>query len=671
LSAGGSNGLRMTTRTDAPSSAPALPSFRDRAHLEENHVYNPQNPQGNGDHWAWDYVILGFVPKPYYVQSPAVYTFTLPDASSVGTATLRAFVSWYLGTVGAPDPHYQRVYVNGRLVIDDPLVGNIPRQSEGAFAASALLSGTNVISYSLVLTGSSSIDAAEFNWFEVDYDHLYRAQNDYLAFGADVSGSVQMTVTNFTTSTLAVYDVTNPTNTVMITGAVLSGGGGGYALSFGDSLSASARYVAAAAGKAPLSVVRDTSPSNLLSTANGADEIFITGDDLYTATAPLESLRLGQGLRTMRVRISDVYDEFSDGVFDPLAIQRFLSYTYAYWQSPAPQYVLLVGNGNMNYRNFQQNNVGGTDVQLIPPFMDGIDIAINQAASDNHYVSFGGDNMPYMAIGRLPVRTVSETNIIISKILSYEQAPTPGDWRRTVDFFADNYYLNSGGYDQGGDFYTSADNIETHIPNAYTITRAYYCPDPCPPNTGHDPWYITETVNADPVHVRYAITTALSTGALFATYVGHGSAFTWGNSAIFYNAYASPLLPRPDPMSQVNNGPRMPIVLELACVTGEFYYPGLTTLAQSWLVADGRGAIADWASTGLSLNGAHEVMANDFFDGVFVQHLRQVGLAINFSKTSLVGQYPDLVDEFTLFGDPATTIQLPLLPRSYLPIISR
>jgi Peptidase family C25/Propeptide_C25 len=672
LSTGGSNGLPMATRAVAPSVAPALPSFRDRAHSEENHFYDSVHPQGNGDHWFWDEVTLGYSRSlTYFVQSPAVYTFTLPDASGVGTATLRTLVGGNFGAAGAPVPHYQQVYLNGNLVIDDPWVGNITRQAEGTFAESSLLSGTNVISYSLVLTGVSPYDAATFNWFEVDYDHLYRAQNDYLAFGADVSGSVQLTVTNFTTSTLAVYDVTNPTNTVIITGAVVSSGDG-YALSFGDSLSATARYVAAFAGKAPLSVVRDTSQSDLRNPANGADEIIIAGDDLYTATTPLAALRASQGLRAMRVRISDVYDEFSDGVFDPLAIQRFLSYTYSYWPSPAPQYVLLVGNGNLNYRNFQPNNIGGPDVQIIPPFMDGVDPSINQVATDNHYVSFGSDNMPYMAIGRLPVRNVSETNTIINKIKSYEQTPAPGGWRQTVDFFTDNWYLDSGGYDSGGDFYATADSIATHIPTGYTITRAYYCPDPCPPNIGLDPWYITETVGADPVHVRFAITTGLNTGALFANYVGHASLNQWANEGIFYNVGAAPPYPLPDSVAQLNNGPRTPIVLELACYTGLFYAPGTIPLAQSWLLGSSSGAVADWASTGLGFNAGHEILATYFYDGVYTHHLNRVGLAINYSKTllNLSADYPD-VDEFTLFGDPATAIQLPVIPQLYLPLVTR
>jgi hypothetical protein len=240
----------------------------------------------------------------------------------------------------------------------------------------------------------------------------------------------------------------------------------------------------------------------------------------------------------------------------------------------------------------------------------------------------------------------------------YEKTPAPGPWRQTVDFFTDNP-------DNGGNFYDTADNIAMHVPNVYTRTRAYYCPDPCSSSPG--PWYITETVN-----VRSAITTALNAGALFANYIGHASPNQWADEGIFYNVGAAPPNPLPDPVSQLNNGPRMPIVLELACYTGLFYVPGTTPLAQSWLLGSSSGAVADWASTGLGTNDDHEVMAKAFYDAVYLQHASRVGLAVNSSKSSLVaaGQYLG-VNEFTLFGDPATVILLPVIPQVYFPIVSR
>ncbi|MEP7198755.1 MAG: C25 family cysteine peptidase [Chloroflexota bacterium] len=673
LSIGGANGQRMTTRSVAPNTAPAQTSFRDHMHVEDNHYYVVDRPLGNGDHWYWNVVVQGFPPpNSFFVASPAIYTFTLSDVDIAGTAILRTNVFGGGGNSGSASPHYQQIFVNGNLVTDDAWIGDVIRQTETNFPSTYLISGTNVISYNVVLTAGAFYDESFFNWFEVDFNRQYVARNDYLHFGVDVGGTAQVTVTNFTTSAIALYDVTNPTNTVRLTDFVAVNSGGTVAVSLGDVLSAPAKYVASAAPRNPLAITRDQSPYDLRNPENAADYIIIAADDFFTATAPLASRRVSQQLRVARVRISDVYDEFSDGVFDPTAIRAFLAYAYANWQPPAPLYVVLVGDGHMNYHNYLPNNIGGSDGQFIPPFMDAIDIYVNQAATDNRFVNLvGNDLMPDMAIGRLPVRSVTETTAVVNKILAYEQTPPPGAWRNTVAFFTDNYYKGGGSYDTAGDFYATADGlINTSIPNTYSVTRAYFCSDPCPPNTGGAPWYITETNDLDPVRMRNAITTALNTGALFANYIGHASSYQWANEGIFANEGAQPY--QPDLFSQINNGNRTPIVLELTCRTSQFNLPGSTTLGESFIRADGRGAVADWGSTGLGVNTGHGVMASAFYQAIFTNNVRRIGLAINSSKATLIGYgfYNDLVDEFTLFGDPAMTIQLPLRTL-YLPVIAR
>ena len=53
----------------------------------------------------------------------------------------------------------------------------------------------------------------------------------------------------------------------------------------------------------------------------------------------------------MVVDIGDIYNEFSDGIFNPFAIRRFLRYAYNSWQQPAPTYVVLVGDAHYDYKN--------------------------------------------------------------------------------------------------------------------------------------------------------------------------------------------------------------------------------------------------------------------------------------------------------------------------------
>ncbi|CAG0971982.1 hypothetical protein ANRL3_01562, partial [Anaerolineae bacterium] len=623
LSYGGTNGLRMSTRDAMPAASPPVTTFRDRLRLEENHFYVGDRPPGNGDHWYWNVVTTFPMGNQFFIQSPASYTFTLTNVSHTGSATLRSSVFGAAGNVGDAVSHHEQIYLNGILVKDEFWVGDNSHQTESAFAQSALISGTNTISLTLPNDTGLGYDEVFANWFELDYDHLYAAHNDYLAFASDVTGTIQLTVTNFASSNARLYDVTDPSNVVRLTNFTATNAAGGFALAFGDTLGSPAQYVALtdAAVKLPVLLTRDDSASDLRNTANGADEIIIASDDFYAATAPLATWRTAQGLRVVRVKISDVYDEFSDGVFDPTAIRSFLSYAYANWQTPAPSYVLLVGDGTLNYRNYQPNNLGAgfasiaNEPNYVPPYLDAIDPFINETATDNRYVNIvGNDLAPDMAIGRLPVRTAEETTAVINKIIAFEQAPS-GNWRTTIDFIADNYYTSSGGTDAAGNFYATADGIIAgFIPGTYTITRAYYDPAPSPPNPGYS-WHYP-SVAAE----RNAITMTLNASAWFVNYLGHGSQFQWASENLFGNAGSSLNL-----FDSINQSGRTPVVMELTCKTGMFHIPGITTLAESFIRASGQGAVADWSSTGLGVNDGHDLLAQGFYTAIFTDSVGTLG----------------------------------------------
>ena len=79
----------------------------------------------------------------------------------------------------------------------------------------------------------------------------------------------------------------------------------------------------------------------------------------------LVALRQSQGLRTAVVDIEDIFDEFGYGLVTPQAIKEFITYAYESWQSPAPQYVLLVGDTTYDYKD---NWASGT-VNHVPGYL--------------------------------------------------------------------------------------------------------------------------------------------------------------------------------------------------------------------------------------------------------------------------------------------------------------
>jgi hypothetical protein len=123
--------------------------------------------------------------------------------------------------------------------------------------------------------------------------------------------------------------------------------------------------------------------------------------------------------------------------------------------APAPSYVLLVGDGHFDFKNY----FGNSGPNYLPPLLGDFDPFIGETASDNQYVTeIGDDILPDVFIGRLPANTPGEATAMDNKILSYEQSPVQGDWAKRLTFVADNA-------DQGGNFPVSSDIIaDNYLP---------------------------------------------------------------------------------------------------------------------------------------------------------------------------------------------------------------
>jgi len=116
-------------------------------------------------------------------------------------------------------------------------------------------------------------------------------------------------------------------------------------------------------------------------------------------------------------------------------------------------------------------------------------------------------------------------------------------------------------------------------------------------------------------------------------------------------------------------------VLEMTCFTGSFHFPSYATLDE-WLVrAPNGGAVAAWGPTGLGVATGHIFLADGFTRSVYLNGSTDLGSAALSGKLSLAthaGYALDLIDTFTLLGDPATRLNLEIQPGDvYLPIVRR
>ena len=89
----------------------------------------------------------------------------------------------------------------------------------------------------------------------------------------------------------------------------------------------------------------------------------------------------------------------------------------------------------------------------------------------------------------------------------------------------------------------------------------------------------------------------MNSGLSFLSYVGHGGAAVWASENVWNSWDAASL----QAQSQ------QPLLVTMNCLNGYFVAPAFDSLAESLLKAEGRGAIAAFSPSGLSLDGpAHQ-----------------------------------------------------------------
>lgn len=624
LTWGSGNGLRMGTLDGNPSGSGSRPdSFLSTLHLEQNLLYMINNPSGaQMDHWYWNFLNASSAPISYN------YEFQLQNlASGSFSAKLRGLLKGY----SASPQHHTRVYINGILANDQTW----PSTSDFAFAVdvdqSVLVEGTNTITVELPRDGGITIDQVLVNWFELDYYHTFTAEDGSLVFGVEQAGRWEFQVGNFSGNDIRVLDITNPRVPMQIAGGLVETVGAAYQITFEQQIDSARRYIALESSRflSPTSVVKDT-PSTLKSIANGADYLVISHRDFLSSIQPLAAYRASQGLRVAVVDVQDIYDEFNWGIFDPQAIQSFLAYAYANWARPAPVYVLLVGDGHYDFKDYY----GGSGANYLPPFLGEFDPWVGETASDNRYVMVSGsDILPDMHIGRFPVNSAAEADAMVAKVLSYEQDPAEGGWNTKLTFVADNA-------DGGGDFVY----YSNHIADNYTrfdsrIEKIYY--------------NVTHTTIAS---TQQAILDAINQGRLIINYTGHASINLWASEKLFQTSSVPGL----------SNTGKYPFFVAMTCQEGYFIKPNAAaqnypSVAETVVRASQKGAIASYSPTGYGLASGHDILSQGLYLALFRDHAT-LGAAVTASKVYLLTNgpsYTDLIDTYMLFGDPALRLKEP------------
>mgnify|MGYP002395212090 CR=1 FL=1 len=309
-------------------------------------------------------------------------------------------------------------------------------------------------------------------------------------------------------------------------------------------------------------------------------------------------------------------------------IRDYIQNAYNYWANP-PTYVLLVGD------------VDNGDLSL-PAYIG----YSTDSVTDLYYGTVdGSDWIPDIFVGRIPARSISQLNTMISNLISYENLTGMESWIKQAALLASDDPV----------YWQIAEGTQNYVVETHTLPADYAGIFPTQPQAGGDKLYAysygAETAN---------VLKSMQTGHSLVAYTGHGSTFSWGEPAFTQENIRS--IP--------NNG-AFSVVASFSCDTGE--YGSIESFGETWLLQPNKGAVAFIGASANSYWGGDDIMERAMMDSLYggeeganiVGRFKFAGLmAVEGVRPGIdTGQSRYYWESYNLFGDPA--LEMRVAPKTF------
>lgn len=637
-------GKRMTVVDGTPRGVSALKKKLVQTEKAEVnsffHILTHKKPLG--DLWYW---------APYYggaagqFNLSSTYAFSLPQAAP-GTAQVEAAI------VGFYDVnHLARIKLNNQAPAgSDTAAWSGPIIFNQSWNFTNLVKGTN----SVTLTAPGFSDHADYqiaDYFKITYTKRLKAISGYLELTGDpaasdykASGFSKLPYVLDLSNVDSATDIISPVE--IIQGSYSSTG---KSITFELQAKSGGRRVAIASAPVEPATMGIVNARNLQDPSLHADFLIITHPDFHPAGADTEwqnyLARRRLEFDVEVVDVADVYENFSYGLFDPAAIKSFITYAETNW-SVKPRYVLLVGDGTYDYKDyFNRKSTEPTYKNWVPTMMfeDLEDSTfLGRYSSDSWFADVNDDGYPDAAVGRIPVRSNSAFAGVLAKQRIYESQSLVGTWYKSALYVGDSHRAEweRQAFEVFND--SLADNYTT---SPWLNQKLYFSSSPF---NGVDN-------EAFAAQLRSAIPSSM----LF-HYAGHGNIDTWGHDAPIFSA------------AKVRNGATVsdvdllapsynePFVLVSNCATSAFDYALSIALMEDLYVRPDRGSIGSLGNSSIAFIDEEETVTTAFYEDAFgLPKNRRLGDLAEVSRFALPSTYSRGVFSLILLGDPTLRLRIP------------
>ncbi len=620
-----STGKQVETVSESPQSPPSFDYGIAYLHQETD----SENPYESGIEWFG---------TPFTKGQTISSSFSLQHPKQSVDATLDFAVKGAKASDSGPWPsHIMKIYQTNKsnIIFQTSFSGVGVKEYSVDLDENFLSNGVNLILLENASTNSNS--KLYRDWLTLKYGRELIWEGDEFEFWSPANVTAARFTIGGVTENLQIWDITDFTE---VKSMEVSESG-----SFEVSLVADrpSRFVAFSQEEVTVveGITHESSITftDLRNSSYQVDHIIVAPEEFLGPANDLASYRGNSVVAPLQT----IYNEFSGGVADPLAIRYFLKWTKENWRDQYdsfPAYVLLFGDGDYDYRN-----ITGNANNRIPTFQS---LTLNGISSDDRFVYLDGPT-PDMAIGRFTAATLTEAEIMVSKTISYESEPEMGLWRRRITLLADDFKAPETSVNTEKSHVVNNENVADLIPEGMEIRKIYT--EGFPAVSDGSSYGITRP------DATQALFDVLEEGTALLNYIGHGNPNQWTHETLLSSSRGD--------LSSINTGNRLPIWIAGTCSWGKYDNVGGSAMSEDLMRMEDNGAIATISTTDPISFSANEQFIDDFFDALFEDEtISNQSLGIIFQSIKTGGYSSEL---FHLFGDPALRI---CMPGDTLPVVS-
>jgi len=503
---------------------------------------------------------------------------------------------------------------------------------------SEYMSSSSNLSVEIEYSSSDNGALSWLNFIEVNARRKLKMSGNSILFrdAASIGNEVASFEISNANNGITVWDVTDPTSVVEMPVTI-----SGNTLTFNDSISELHEYIAfnSSAYLTP-TLKGGVTNQNLHNIPIDVEYVIVSHPNFLVPAERLANFHQAKDdLSSVIVTPGQIYNEFSSGVQDVSAIRDFLRYLYKRPNSKL-KYVLLFGDGSYDPKNRVANNTN-----YIPTYQ-----SVNSTHPTQSYVTddyFGllddheglfNNDLVDIGVGRFPVSTLSQANVLVDKVEQYYAKESFGSWRNNIAFIADD-----GDSKDGNTHMWQADSLANIVADNYkhiNISKIYldnYLQESTPGGPR------SETTN-------HVINNRVEKGALLINYTGHGGPLGWTQERIL----------ELDQINAWDNGSKLPLFMTATCKFSYFDNPEQTSAGEYVLLNPNGGAIALLSTTRLVYSAPNYNLNTKFIKTLFEKQDGEfLRLGDVFKKTKVLSGTSANNRNFTLLGDPALCLAYP------------